>query len=180
MKHSVGYTGRAHENVDQGDGCMKKIIFIGALPVLLAAALLASCSQPAANPPDQSQQAAAAPSQPATPTTAAGTAVPAGNSGADAAAAPPAVAASAATRIGDILQNPREFDGKTVVVEGRIASECPSGCWFTLKDGNAVIYIDLAPSNLVIPQRKGSYAKVTAEVIAEGGDVYLIGTKVDF
>jgi len=156
---------------------MKKIILAGTLLVLFAAALLTGCSQPAVNPPDQGQQATPASSQ-AAPVSApaTGTIVPVDNG----TVASPAAVAAAKTRIADILQDPKGFDGKMVVVEGRIATECPSGCWFTLKDGNAVIYIDLAPSNLVIPQRKGSLAKVTADVVTEGSDVYLIGTKVDF
>jgi len=163
---------------------MKKTILSGTLLVLLAAALLVGCTQPAVYPPGPGQQTAPAPLQTAPPASAfaaenANAAIPADN-GTATAPEPPATSATAAARIADILQNPKGFDRKTVVVEGKIATECPSGCWFTLKDGNAVIYIDLAPSNLVIPQRKGSYAKVTAEVIAEGGDVYLIGTKVDF
>ncbi len=83
-------------------------------------------------------------------------------------------------RVGEILNNPEAYQRKTVKVEGKIASECPSGCWFTLKDGNAVIYIDLAPNNMVIPQKKGSFARVTAEVVYVGSDVYLIGSKVEF
>jgi hypothetical protein len=85
-----------------------------------------------------------------------------------------------AVKIADILSNPKTYEGKTVIVQGRIASECPSGCWFTLKDGNAIIYIDLNPNNMVIPQKKGSNASVTAVVVREGSDVYLIGSKVDF
>jgi hypothetical protein len=142
---------------------MKTIVFAGMLVVLLGAALLAACSQPA----------------PASTVPAAAITAPADN-GTAATDAPPVVAAVKTSRIGDILQDPKGFGGKMVVVEGKIASECPSGCWFTLKDGNAVIYIDLNPSNMVIPQKKGSYAKVMAEVVTEGSDVYLIGKKVDF
>ena len=83
-------------------------------------------------------------------------------------------------KISDILQNHKTYDGKIVIVQGRIVSECGSGCWFTLKEGNAVIYIDLAPNNLIIPQKKGSYARVIAKVVSEGSDVYLIGSKVEF
>ena len=83
-------------------------------------------------------------------------------------------------RVADILNNPKVYNGKKVIVEGKIVSECGSGCWFTLKDGNAVIYIDLAPNNMVIPQKKGSFARVTAVVEYVGSDVYLIGSKVDF
>lgn len=157
---------------------MKSILFAVVLAVLLTAGLLAGCSQPAAVTPDSSQpaesQSAAADTAPAV-----GPAVPADN-GTGASIEQTAVDVVQAARIAEILQDPKGWDGKKVIVEGKIASECPAGCWFTLKDGNAVIYIDLAPSNLVIPQRKGSYAKVTANVVAEGTDVYLIGTKVDF
>ena len=83
-------------------------------------------------------------------------------------------------KIADILVNPKQYDGKNVIVKGKIARECPSGCWFNLQDGNAVIYIDLLPSNIVIPQKTGSSARVTARVVREGNDVYLIGSKVEF
>jgi hypothetical protein len=82
--------------------------------------------------------------------------------------------------VGDILKNAKMYEGKTVIVEGKIVSECGSGCWFTLKDGTATIYIDLAPNNMVIPQKKGATARVTARVVNEGSDVYLIGSKVEF
>jgi len=153
---------------------MKIILLAGALTAVLAAGLLAGCSQPVSPPPDRIQPAAQ--SSPVDIAPAGGPTAPADNG----TAASEVIAGPQAARIAEILQDPRGWDGKQVVVEGKIASECPSGCWFTLKDGNAVIYIDLAPSNLVIPQRKGSYAKVTSKVVAEGSDVYLIGTKVDF
>ena len=84
------------------------------------------------------------------------------------------------TKISDILGNPKTYGGKIVTVKGKITSECPSGCWFTLQEGNAVIYIDLAPNNLVIPQKKGSTATVKGEIIREGNDIYMVGSKVDF
>jgi len=157
---------------------MKSILLAVALTVLITAGLLEGCSQPAAVAPDRSQpaetQAAADDTAPAV-----GPAVAADN-GTGASSEQTAVDVVQAARIAEILQDPRGWDGKKVIVEGKIASECPAGCWFTLKDGNAVIYIDLAPSNLVIPQRKGSYARVTGKIIAEGSDVYMIGTRVDF
>jgi len=153
---------------------MKIFLLAAALTAVLAAGLLAGCAGPAPAATDQGKPVAQTSSggTPAAAETPA-PAIPADNTTA-------VNAGPQAARIADILQDARGWDGKKVVVEGKIASECPSGCWFTLKDGNAVIYIDLAPSNLVIPQRKGSYAKVTADVVAEGTDVYLIGTKVDF
>ncbi len=83
-------------------------------------------------------------------------------------------------RIGDILANPSKFKEQEVIVEGKIITECPSGCWFTLGDGTGTVYVDLNPSNLVIPQKRGAQAKVYGKVVIDNGDAYIIGTKVEF
>ena len=161
---------------------MKKIL-ISLAVVTFIVTLVASCSQASVTPA----------AQPVTP--------PSGQTGTGQVAPPPADnAAQQGTtlpsndagqqtvkndvpqivKVAEILGNQKTYGGKTVIVEGRIATECPSGCWFTLKDGSAVIYIDLLPSNIVIPQKKGAFARVTAEVVDTGGDVYLIGKKVEF
>jgi uncharacterized protein YdeI (BOF family) len=83
-------------------------------------------------------------------------------------------------KIGDVLEKPESYDGQAVILEGKIISECGAGCWFTLNDGTATIYVDLAPSNLVIPQKRGAFARVYGQVVRKGSDTYLIGTKVEF
>jgi uncharacterized protein YdeI (BOF family) len=83
-------------------------------------------------------------------------------------------------KIGDILANHNEFKDQEVIVEGKIVTECPSGCWFTLDDGTGTVYVDLNPSNLVIPQKRGAQAKVYGKVVIDNGDAYIIGTKVEF
>ena len=83
-------------------------------------------------------------------------------------------------KIDEVLGEPESYEGQAVVVEGKIMSECGSGCWFTLNDGTGTIYVDLAPSNLVIPQKRGAFARVYGQVVRKGSDTYLIGTKVEF
>jgi hypothetical protein len=83
-------------------------------------------------------------------------------------------------KIGDILSRPEFFEGHELILEGKIASECGSGCWFTLDDGTGIIYVDLAPSNLVIPQKRGAFARVYGKVTIKGSDTFLVGTKVEF
>ncbi|MCX6008685.1 MAG: hypothetical protein NTW48_01345 [Chloroflexi bacterium] len=83
-------------------------------------------------------------------------------------------------KIDEVLGEPESYEGQAVVVEGKIVSECGAGCWFTLNDGTGTIYVDLAPSNLVIPQKRGAVAKVYGEVVVEKGDAYIIGNKVEF
>jgi hypothetical protein len=66
------------------------------------------------------------------------------------------------TKVESILTYPENFEGKTVTIQGKIINECPSGCWFDVKEDAGVLYVDLNPSGFAIPQ------KVNKEVIVEG------------
>lgn len=83
-------------------------------------------------------------------------------------------------KIKHVFEQFNELNGQTVMLEGKIVNECGSGCWFILDDGTGTIYVDLAPSNLVIPQKRGAFARVTGTVAQKGTGTYLIGTKVEF
>jgi hypothetical protein len=82
--------------------------------------------------------------------------------------------------IANILSHPDIYQGKQVVVKGKIMTECPAGCWFTMKDNTASIYVDLKPANLVIPQRVGKQITVLAEVLVQGSDITLNGEQLGF
>jgi uncharacterized protein YdeI (BOF family) len=84
------------------------------------------------------------------------------------------------TSISSILDKPADYSDKVVVLEGKITQECGSGCWFNLADDSGIIYVDLAPSNLAIPQKVGSKATVTGVVTVTKQTTYLIGKKVEF
>jgi uncharacterized protein YdeI (BOF family) len=75
----------------------------------------------------------------------------------------------------DILENATAHEEKMVVVEGEIETECPSGCWFIVNDGSGSIYVDILPSNFVIPQKRGEDAKVYGQVTIKDGDPMIIG-----
>jgi hypothetical protein len=82
--------------------------------------------------------------------------------------------------IADIMNQPGSFQGKEVNVKGKITIECGSGCWFIMNDGSGDIYVDLAPSNIVIPQKRGADVYVLGEVVTKNGDTYLIGKQIGF
>lgn len=82
-------------------------------------------------------------------------------------------------KIQDIIKNETAYDGKMVVIEGKIVNECGSGCWFILDDGTASLYIDILPSNFVIPQKRGADAKVYGKVTTKDGDPMMIGKIVE-
>lgn len=82
-------------------------------------------------------------------------------------------------KIQDIVKNEPAFDGQYVVIEGKIDSECGSGCWFIVDDGTAQLYVDILPSNFVIPQKRGSQVKVYGKVTTRDNDPLLIGKVVE-
>jgi hypothetical protein len=84
-----------------------------------------------------------------------------------------------ATGIKDIIQNTPAFEGKDLVIEGKIQTECPAGCWFIVDDGVASIYIDIFPSNFVIPQKAGSKVRVFGTVTKKDGDPMITGKIVE-
>ncbi|HQJ62076.1 MAG TPA: hypothetical protein PLD72_02010 [Methanothrix soehngenii] len=81
-------------------------------------------------------------------------------------------------KIIDILQDAAGFEGQNVVIEGIIETECPSGCWFIVNDDTGSIYVDILPSNFVIPQKRGEDAKVYGEVVIKDGDPMIVGKMV--
>ncbi len=82
------------------------------------------------------------------------------------------------TAIADILTDPGNYTGKTVTVAGKIATECPSGCWFEVADGGAIIYVDIAPAGLAIPQRVGKKVVVKGTVSSAENRTMVSGTGV--
>ncbi|MDD1761419.1 MAG: hypothetical protein LUQ59_04225 [Methanothrix sp.] len=81
--------------------------------------------------------------------------------------------------IQDIVKNEPAYDGKDVVLQGKIETECASGCWFILNDGSASLYVNILPSNFVIPQKSGSDARVYGKVTTKNGDPTMIGKIVE-
>jgi uncharacterized protein YdeI (BOF family) len=86
----------------------------------------------------------------------------------------------ATVTIGEILDKANGYQGKDIIIEGKIVNECGAGCWFNLQDASGIVYVDLAPSNLAIPQKVGSKAKVYGVVAERNGVLYVIGNKVEF
>ena len=83
------------------------------------------------------------------------------------------------TRIDAILKDSGNFDGKTVTVEGKIIRECPTGCWFDIKDQAAVIHVDIKPSGFAIPQKTGKTVTVEGKVSVRDNQTIIVGTGVE-
>ena len=77
------------------------------------------------------------------------------------------------TAIKDIVMHPKDYDGKTVTVKGKIKLVCETGCWFNLEDAGATIYTDLAPAGFAIPQKVGRDATAEGKISIESGKLTL-------
>jgi hypothetical protein len=90
-----------------------------------------------------------------------------------------AMSSAEATPVVDVLSNPTAYDGEKVKLEGVIGNECPTGCWFELKDGGSSIHVDIAPHGLAIPQKQGSDVTVEGVVKVTDSRLMLIGEGVE-
>jgi uncharacterized protein YdeI (BOF family) len=81
--------------------------------------------------------------------------------------------------IEDLLNTPEKFIDKTLSIEGKITSQCGSGCWFIMSDDSGDLYVNLKPNNFVIPPAMGKKVTVTGKVITKDNDVALVGSSVD-
>jgi len=80
----------------------------------------------------------------------------------------------------DILSSPDKYLGQTLRLEGKIVRECPSGCWFFLKDETGTIYVDINPSGLSIPPKVGKKVVVEGVPESKNGRITINGKGVEF
>jgi len=83
------------------------------------------------------------------------------------------------TKVDAILKEAGNFDGKTVTIEGEIIRECPTGCWFDIKNQAAVIHVDIKPSSFAIPQKIGKKVTVEGKVSVRNNQPIIVGTGVE-
>ena len=83
------------------------------------------------------------------------------------------------TKLDAILSQPENFEGKTVTVEGKIIQECPTGCWFDMKDEAGMMHVDIKPSGFAIPQKVGKTVVVEGKVSVQNNQTVLIRTGVE-
>jgi len=85
------------------------------------------------------------------------------------------------TEVKDILADPKAFAGKLVTIEGKIAIECSTGCWFYIKvgSGNLTIYVDIEKSGFAIPQKVGRKILVEGKVVIKETGPMISGEGVE-
>jgi hypothetical protein len=81
----------------------------------------------------------------------------------------------AVTTAREILTNPQAWEGKDVLVAGRITSECPSGGWVWVQDSTGQVYVNMHPTNVFIPQHVGKNVRAMGKVVLESGQPSVVG-----
>jgi hypothetical protein len=81
----------------------------------------------------------------------------------------------AVTTAKEIIANPQAWEGKDVLVAGRIASECPSGGWVWAQDSTGQVYVNMHPTNVFIPQAVGKNVRAMGKVVLESGQPSVVG-----
>jgi hypothetical protein len=81
----------------------------------------------------------------------------------------------AVTTSKEILSNPQAWEGKDVLVTGKITSECPSGGWVWVQDSTGQVYVNMHPTNVFIPQHVGKNVRAMGKVVLESGQPSVVG-----
>ena len=75
----------------------------------------------------------------------------------------------------EVLTDPQAWEGRDVLVAGKITSECPSGGWIWVRDETGDIHVDMHQSKVFIPQRVGSKVRAMGKVVLESGQPHVVG-----
>jgi len=81
----------------------------------------------------------------------------------------------AVTTAREILTNAQAWEGKDVLVAGKITSECPSGGWVWVQDASGQVYVNMHPTNVFIPQHVGGNVRAMGKVVLESGQPSVVG-----
>jgi len=75
----------------------------------------------------------------------------------------------------ELNDNPQAFEGKEVLVAGKVTSECPSGGWIWVKDETGDVYVNMHPTNVFIPQHVNGQVRAMGRVVLESGRPQIVG-----
>lgn len=82
------------------------------------------------------------------------------------------------TPVKTVLATPETFIDQDVVIEGKITTVCPSGCWFDVESEGLELHVDIKPNGFVIPQKAGAKATVQGRARIRDNQVDFVGTGV--
>lgn len=83
--------------------------------------------------------------------------------------------------VADLIERPKVYLNKTVLVEGEVREQCKSmGCFFFFHDGDKQLRIDLESIAMNAPMREGRQARVEGQIVPFGDGFQLFASAVEF
>ncbi len=81
----------------------------------------------------------------------------------------------------DLIERPKDFLNKTVLIEGEIREQCKSmGCFFFFHVRDKQLRVDLEPIAMNAPRREGRPARVEGQLVPFGDGYQLSASAVEF
>jgi hypothetical protein len=81
----------------------------------------------------------------------------------------------------DLVNKPKDFLHKTVVVEGEVRNQCTSmGCYFFFFSGKNMLRVELAEIAMKAPRRNGRPARVEGQIVPYGDGYQFVASAVEF
>ena len=80
-----------------------------------------------------------------------------------------------------LIDSPKAFLGKTVVIEGTIREQCQAmGCYFSFRSGERSLHVDLQDVAMTAPMREGRTARVEGQIVTRAEGYQFFASAVEF
>lgn len=81
----------------------------------------------------------------------------------------------------DLIERPKDFLDKTVLVEGEVRQQCQAmGCYFFFAAGEKTLRVDLEQIAMNAPMREGRPARVEGQMMPFGEGYQLFASAIEF
>ena len=85
------------------------------------------------------------------------------------------------TAVADLIERPKDFLNKTVLIEGEIRQQCKAmGCYFFFDAGDKQLRVDIEGILMNAPNREGRPARVEGQMMPYGDGYQLVASAVEF
>jgi hypothetical protein len=83
--------------------------------------------------------------------------------------------------VADLIDRPKEFLGKTVLVTGSVRQQCKAmGCFFFFRAGEKTLRVDLEEIAMNAPKKEGHAVRVEGEIVPYRDGYQLFASAVEF
>ena len=83
--------------------------------------------------------------------------------------------------IADLIERPKEFLDKAVLVEGEVRQQCKTmGCYFFFISGDTMLRVDLEQIAMNAPMREGRPVRVEGQLVPFDHSYQLVASAVEF